>query len=171
MKEGLFMKKLYGHNHTRIFLFLLISSVFCMVGCSKQEEDTPNKDTTIFESIEIALNNNKADVTGALKLGKEDGILLSIEAKEDTKGTFSVKYTKDKGSQIINVNNKQLLTLKKGEVKDVESETIKVDLKKGKNDFLLTGDTCSFDYKITLITEDRSLIKNFRGGTAKPILE
>ncbi|MCR0316366.1 hypothetical protein MKA27_17770 [[Clostridium] innocuum] len=161
------MKKTNGRNH--IFLVLLLC-LFPVVGCSKQEI-TPNVDSTRFESHDIALNNDSVIVTGSLKLGKEEAILLSIDAKADTKGTFKINYTKDKGSQIININNNQLLTLKNDDVEDVESETIEVDFKRGINDFLLTGDACSFDYKIKLILEDPSQIKHFRGGTAKTIIE
>lgn len=160
------MKKTHGRNH--ILLLLLILCLFPVVGCSKQDK-AANVDSTKFESHDIALNNDSVIVTGKLKLGKEEGILLSVEAKENTKGTFKIKYTKDKGSQVININNKQLLTLKSGE--DIESKSIEVDFKRGINDFLLTGDTCSFDYKITLNVEDRSQVKHFRGGTAKAIID
>ena len=165
------MKRKYGYKDINILLCFLILSTFCIVGCSKQNEEIPISESTTFEFIDIALRNDTAVITGGLKLGKEDGVLLSIEAKEDTKGTFSITYTKDKGSPKINLNNKQLLTLKKGEAKDIESDTIHVDLKKGINDFLLVGDACNFDYEITLVVKDRSLIKYYRGGTVQPLLK
>lgn len=145
-------------------LIFVLSIAICIVGCSKQLMD---EETTTFDSLQVEEQNGTIISEGKVKIHKTEGVLLTIEAGENTNGTFNIRYTKNKGALQINLNDELVLSLGNGTELSTASDNISVELKKGTNDFILSGEDCSCEFTVSLTVPDKDQIISFGSGTLK----
>lgn len=131
--------------------------------------DTKNEQSTIFNSLNVEKDSDSIISKGEVVIHHGmDGVLLTVDVNEDTAGTFSIAYTKDKGTLSIKQNSSEILSLQKDEVSEMIFDDTLVDMKKGINEFIIAGDDCTCEYTATLTVNDLSKIESFGGGSTKP---
>lgn len=145
-------------------LIFVLSIAMCIIGCSRQFID---EETTAFDSLQVEEQNGTITSEGKVSIHKTEGILLTIEAGEDTNGTFQIRYTKNKGALQINLNDELVLALGNGTELSTLSDNISVKLKKGTNNFILSGEDCSCEFTASLTVPNMEQIISFGGGTLK----
>lgn len=137
------------------------------IGCSKQLVSKISEETTIFDSLQVDEQNGTIVSKGKVKIHEADGVLLTIEAGESGKGIFNISYTKDEGSLQVNQDDKLILSLGDSAETETNSDDISVELKKGRNDFIISGEDCECEFTVSFNIADKSQIISFGGGSLK----
>lgn len=139
----------------KISVFLLcIIAAGILAGCGNLGI---NEGTTIFKSFNVKEQNGSIVSEGEVKVHIQNAALLTVDAPEETTGTFHIRYTKEEGALDIGLNGETVLSLEEGSVSGVMSEDIEVKLKKGRNDFLISGEDSTCKYTLTLTVPDTTL--------------
>lgn len=142
-------------------LFLLVATI--LAGCAASF----NEETTIFNSLQVEREDDAIVSEGQLKIHKTTATLITVEVSENTTGLFHITYTKDKGALKITQKDKEILSLEKEEASDITSDVYEVELTKGRNDFVISGEDCTCEYSAVLQITDASKIESFGGGSLK----
>lgn len=154
------MKKVSGF----ILLFLM---VFMFSGCAYTDWTFQIK-TTSFDTSEIKQKDNVIISKGKVKVHDSYGVVLAVEVSENTSGTFRIIYSKDKNTLDVLQNWNKILLLEEGTVSDIDSGEIVVELSKGLNEFVISGEDSICDYTATLDVTNKDSIVNYNGGYIMP---
>lgn len=148
--------------------FIAILLTICILsGCAYTDVEKQIKSTS-FKTSEVQKEEDLLIAQGEVKVYDSYGVLLSVEVSEDISGTFNIIYTKDNNELKIFQDYREIMSLDKAAVDYAKSGNIDVDLEKGINNFIISGEDCMCEYKVTFSVSDESKVQSFDGGFLMP---
>lgn len=124
---------------------------------------------SFFRKSHVETKDNYIISKGEVAVHDSYGALLSVDVNEDMTATFRIIYSKEKGELKIDRDWRNLeIPLQKAAVSNADAGNVEVELEKGTNVFIISGNDCVCEYAATLIVPDASKIADFDGGFIMP---
>lgn len=148
-----------------IGLLISVLLVFsCLVGCAREKK---SENASAVDLFQVEEKDGTITSKGKVNIQGTGVVLLTVEAGESTSGTFHISYTKDQGALQINQGDDLILSLGNGAETVSDLEEMSVELEKGSNEFILSGEECECEFTVSLYIPDQSQIISFGGATLK----